>query len=153
MTAAVDALLAEVADDGPGVAVGIHRDGALVSAAVKGLACLEYGVPIGSRTRFDLASVSKQMTAACALLLHRDQVVDLDADARTWLPELRPGGVTLRHCLHHTSGLPDYEEVTLLRGDPHGALAKLPQFLGWLGAVDQTHFPRGATSPTPTPAT
>lgn len=144
-TVGVEGLLAEVASvDGPGVAVGIYRDGALVSVAARGLACLEHAGPIGSRTRFDLASVSKQMTAACALLLHRDHVVDLDADARTWLPELRPAGVTLRHCLHHTSGLPDYEEVTLLRGDPLATLARMPQLLGWLGAVDRTHFPPGS---------
>ena len=141
----IEAMLADLVEvDGPGVTVGVYRDGALASIATRGLASLEYGVPITSRTRFDLASVSKQMTAACALLLHRDGVVDVDADLRTWLPELGLDGITLRGCLHHTTGLRDYEELNWLRGDALADMAGLPQFLPWLAAATQTNFPPGS---------
>lgn len=149
MTAGADrwsaALPRDLGDaDGPGVAVGVYRDGVLASSGVSGLACLEHGVPIDTRTRFDLASVSKQMTAACALLLHSDGVVDLDADLRRWLPELRLGGLTLRGCLNHTTGLRDYEEVNPLRGAALTDLATLPQLLDWLAGATTTNFPPGS---------
>ncbi len=144
MTADVASLLSGVADGEPGVAIGIYREGVLASATVKGRACVEYAVPIGPRTGFDLASLAKQLTAACALQLHRDGVLDLDADARTWLPELRPPDVTLRHCLHHTSGLPDYEETSALRGDPVAALATLRHLLAWVSTVERTTFRPGS---------
>jgi CubicO group peptidase (beta-lactamase class C family) len=140
----IDLLLTALVDaDGPGVAVGVYRDGQLVASASQGLASLEYGVPITSGTRFDLASVSMQMTAAAALLLHRDGVVDLDADLRNWLPEVRLEGITLRGCLQHTTGLRDYTEVNLLRGGSLADMAGQHQFLDWLSATDSTSFPPG----------
>jgi CubicO group peptidase (beta-lactamase class C family) len=131
------------AADGPGLVVGMYRDGELVDCAARGLACLEHGVRIGTRTRFELASVSKQMTAACALLLHRDGVVDLDADLRRWIPELTLSGITLGGCLHHTTGLRDYEEVNRLRGRCLAELAGLPQFLHRLAGATTANFEPG----------
>lgn len=144
MEPALEGLLSGlVPADGPGIAIGVYQDGRLTSSTARGLACLEYGVPLTSRTRLDLASVSKQMTAACALLLHRDGVVHLDADLRRWLPELRLDGITMRGCLQHTTGLRDYEEVDHLRGGLYGEMSNLRQFLARLAEADDTNFPPG----------
>jgi len=97
------------AGDEPGLAVGVYADGELAVAAAAGCAVPEHGVPVTERTAFDIASVSKHMTAACLLLLARDGHLDLDADIRAGLPELRLSRpVTLRQCLTHTGGLRDY---------------------------------------------
>jgi len=106
-------------DDEPGIAVGIYSASELVSFATAGCAVPEHGVPVSERTIFDIASVSKHMTATCMLLLARDGLVDLDSDIRASLPELsltKP--VTLRHCLTHTAGLRDYLALCELAGIP-----------------------------------
>jgi CubicO group peptidase (beta-lactamase class C family) len=87
-------------DGGPGHAVGVYRDGALGAQAAAGCAVIEHDVPIGAGTIFDIASASKQFTAACLLLLQRDGMLSVDDDVRRHLPELLlPVPVTLRQCL------------------------------------------------------
>lgn len=74
---------------------------------------LNYADPISKRplqasSIFQLASVSKQFTAAAILLLKSDNKLDLDDDLTKFIPELPYQKVTLRHLLHHMSGLPNY---------------------------------------------
>lgn len=106
-------------DDEPGLAVGIYSAGELVSSATAGCAAPEHGVAVSEQTMFDIASVSKHMTATCMLLLARDSLIDLDSDIRASLPELaltKP--ITLRQCLTHTAGLRDYLSLCQLAGIP-----------------------------------
>lgn len=74
-----------------------------------GLANIEEGIAIDETTRFNVASVSKQFTAACIALLSLEGKVDLDEDIRHYLPYLPeyPDVITVRHLIHHTSGIPD----------------------------------------------
>ncbi|HTJ10790.1 MAG TPA: serine hydrolase domain-containing protein [Dinghuibacter sp.] len=63
---------------------------------------------------FRLASVTKQFTAMAVLMLARQGRLKLDDSLRQWLPDIPPRiavGVTLRHLLTHSSGLPDYEDL------------------------------------------
>lgn len=58
---------------------------------------------------FELASCSKQFTAMAIMLLREQKKLALDDELKTYLPELACyPGVTIRHLLTHTSGLPDY---------------------------------------------
>jgi CubicO group peptidase (beta-lactamase class C family) len=60
-------------------------------------------------TAADGASLAKTFTAALLIRLHREGRLDLDAPAQRLLPELPYPGITLRHLLSHSSGLPwDY---------------------------------------------
>ena len=97
-------------DDSPGCAVGIVKDGKLVYTGGFGMANLEYDEPITSKTVFRIASTSKQFTAACVVLLEEEGKLGLDDDVRKHIPELPEykQTVTLRHMLHHISGLPEY---------------------------------------------
>lgn len=54
------------------------------------------------------ASLSKQITAACAALLVRQGRLDTADVLAQWMPELPPWSrtVRVRHLIHHTSGLP-----------------------------------------------
>ena len=127
----------------PGAVIGVYRDGVLVADSAVGLASLEYALPITSDTVFDIASSSKQFTAACALLLERDGDLDLDADVRTWVPELPIGAITLRSCLQHTAGLRDYLDVSSLAGLTLGEVVDDTDFLVALARTSGLNFDPG----------
>ena len=57
---------------------------------------------------FRLASVSKQFTAMCIMMLEEQSKLNYDDNFQKYLPELKYEGVTIRHLLWHTSGMPDY---------------------------------------------
>ncbi len=120
---AVDAIFADLTEPGsPGCALGVYRDGKIVYAKGYGLANLEEDVPITPRSVFDIASVSKQFTAASIVLLERQGKLRLDDDIRKYVPELpdyssRGGGkITILQLLNHTSGLRDYGNLFPLAG-------------------------------------
>jgi CubicO group peptidase (beta-lactamase class C family) len=114
----VDRVFAFIEADAPGCALGVIRDGRLAYGTGYGLANLDWAVPIGTSTVFDIASVSKQFTATAVALLDMDGVLSLDDDVRRWVPELPDYGapITLRHLLNHTSGLRDYLTLLNLAG-------------------------------------
>jgi CubicO group peptidase (beta-lactamase class C family) len=113
-SAAVDRLFSEWQSRGsPGAAVIVIRDGIVLKKAGYGLADLERGVPIGTDTAFRLGSVSKQFTAMAVMMLQEEGRLEYDEPITRYLPELsRFGdGITIRHLLTHTAGLPDYYDV------------------------------------------
>lgn len=59
-------------------------------------------------TAFQLASASKQFTAMAILILMKDGKLRLDDPLQRFIPELPYPGVTIRHLLNHTSGVPNY---------------------------------------------
>ena len=116
--ARVDSIFAFATSTTPGCAVSVMRNGKIEYAQGYGMADLEHGVRITPATPFYMASVSKQFTAAAINLLVLDGKVSLDDDARTYVPELPSFGrtITIRHLLHHTSGLRDYLTLFSMRG-------------------------------------
>lgn len=114
----VDKIFAEYGASSPGCALGVVRDGGLVYSKGYGLASLEHGVPLTPQSVFDIGSVAKQFTAASILLLAQDGKLSLDDDVRKFVPEMPDYGtpITLRHLLHHTSGIRDYIALLTLGG-------------------------------------
>jgi CubicO group peptidase (beta-lactamase class C family) len=104
--------------DRPGAAVAVVHDGRIVLERGYGSAQLEYGVPITPATVFHVASVSKQFATFAVVLLARDGRLSLDDDIRTHLPELHDFGstITVRHLIHHTSGIRDQWELLMMAG-------------------------------------
>ncbi|HEX2191247.1 MAG TPA: serine hydrolase domain-containing protein, partial [Longimicrobiaceae bacterium] len=98
--------------DGPGIAVGVARDGREVFSRQYGLADLATRRPIDAATPFYLASVSKPLTALAVQLLVRDGRLRYDDSVARLLPELAgiDPRITVHHLLAHTSGLRDYYE-------------------------------------------
>ena len=108
---AIDSLFAEYdRSDAPGFAVGVIQGGELVYAKGFGSANLDYHIPISTESVFNLASLSKQMTAACIALLIQQGKVSLDADVKTYISEFPdyPGPVKVKHLIYMTSGLNEY---------------------------------------------
>lgn len=104
----------------PGFAVGVIERGHLVYARGFGQANLDDDVPIGPRTAFHLASLSKQFTAAAVALLILDGKLSLDDPVAKYLPEAAKFGPDLKvkHLVYMTSGLPDYGTLKRRSGDP-----------------------------------
>jgi len=57
---------------------------------------------------FQLASVSKQFTAAAIMLLNERNKIKLSDTVNTYFPDFPYQNVTIKNLLHHTSGLPKY---------------------------------------------
>jgi CubicO group peptidase (beta-lactamase class C family) len=102
----------------PGCALAVVRDGRVVYTRGYGMANLDHDIVITPSSVFHVASVSKQFTAAAVLLLARDGKLSLDDDVRKHIPELPDFGatITVRHLIHHTSGLRDQWELLTLAG-------------------------------------
>jgi D-alanyl-D-alanine carboxypeptidase len=93
----------------PGLALAVIRDNRVIKEQAYGLASLEFGVPVTVDTPFVLASMTKIFTASAIMLLVQEGKITLDEPVVKVLPQLpaKWADVTIRHCLAHTSGLPD----------------------------------------------
>ena len=101
--------------EGPGGAVAVIRDGAVLARHAWGFADLEKRVPFSPSTLMPICSITKEFT--CAVLL--DQAGDpavLDKAVASWLPALE--GVVPRtvDLCNNQSGLRDYYALTVLCG-------------------------------------
>ena len=86
----IDALFARYTKPGsPGAVVAVAQGGEVEICKGYGLASIELGVPIGPKTRFRIASVSKQFTVSAALMLAAEGKLDLEASPHQYLPELK----------------------------------------------------------------
>lgn len=115
----VDALFSRYTQPGsPGAVVGVMRQGEIELCKGYGLASIELGVPIGPKTRFRIASVSKQFTVTAALTLAAEGKLALADPPHKYLKELAPLAVTIDQMMRNSSGLPDFLELLRLGG--HG---------------------------------
>ena len=76
-----------------------------------GFSNFEKRIPLDTTNIFELASVSKQFTAMVIMMLKEEGKLDYDDSLSTYVPGLPYKGITIRHLLTHTSGLPDYQNV------------------------------------------
>jgi CubicO group peptidase (beta-lactamase class C family) len=99
----------------PGVAVAIVRGGEVVKAQGYGLANVEHQVAVRPETIFQSGSVGKQFTSTAVMLLVEEGKLALSDPLTRFFPEAPAPwrGITVRHLLTHTSGLPDYGPETV----------------------------------------
>jgi CubicO group peptidase (beta-lactamase class C family) len=96
----------------PGAAVMVIKDGGIVYSGGFGYANIEEQTRIDANSTFRLGSVSKQFTAMAVMVLADEGKLDYDDLVIRYIPELNGyPGVTIRHLLTHTSGMPDYYDV------------------------------------------
>jgi CubicO group peptidase (beta-lactamase class C family) len=107
---AIDSALVEQRLVGAMVMVAHH--GAIIHRRAAGWADREAGIPVRDNTIFRLASVSKTIVSAAAMVLADQGKLPLDAPVRRWLPAFAPrladgriADITVRHLLTHTAGL------------------------------------------------
>ncbi len=99
----------------PGLSVAVLRGDTVLLARGYGFANVEHRVPASDSTIYQSGSVGKQFTAAAVVMLSQDGRLGLDDPIVRHLPEggRTWQGVTVRHLLAHTSGIPDYTDSTL----------------------------------------
>lgn len=86
----------------------IAQEGKLIFHDQYGLADFQTQTALTDTHAFQLASLSKQFTAAAVLLLVEEKMIYLDDTIGLYFPNFPYPNITLRHLLHHTSGLPKY---------------------------------------------
>jgi len=96
----------------PGLTLAVVLNGTVTKMQGYGVANLEHDVPVRPDTVFELASVSKQFTATAIMVLVEAGKVQLDEPILSYLPRGPETwkGITVRHLLTHTSGLPTLGE-------------------------------------------
>jgi len=118
---AIDAFISErmINDDIPGVSVVLVENGQVVRYLVKGITGKDQE-PVTPQTIFALGSVSKSFTGLAILQLAEEGRLKLDDRVVRHLPWFRTldpdrsNQITIRHLLHHISGLSSYDGNTLL---------------------------------------
>jgi CubicO group peptidase (beta-lactamase class C family) len=122
--AAVPAAMDE--HEAPGGVFVLVADGRIVLAEGFGRTALEGGQPVdASRTRFDVGSVAKLVTASAVMQQVERGTLDLDEDVNTYLatfeiPATYPEPVTPSHLLTHTAGFAEHFLVGMWADGPGG---------------------------------
>jgi D-alanyl-D-alanine carboxypeptidase len=110
--ARIDAIVeaARSAQKIPGVTLLVDHRGRRIVARGYGLADVENGVSARLDTIYQIASLTKQFTAAAILQLVDQGRLRLDDDVTSLVPGLhvRGGRVTVHHLLSHTHGIVEY---------------------------------------------
>src|SRR4051812_31670906 len=95
----------------PGAAVLIAKDGKVLLRKAYGLANLELDVPMRPDMVFEIASVTKQFTAAAVLLLQERGKLSVNDEITKYMPDYPTHGqrITIDHLLSHSSGIPELD--------------------------------------------
>lgn len=102
----------------PGGQVLVRQNGEIIHNRCFGYANLEHEIPVEVDTRFHVASVSKQVTVLCILLLQEEGKLSVDHDIRAYVSDLVAFDetVTIRNLMNNTSGIRDQWELLMLSG-------------------------------------
>src|SRR3984893_5053476 len=95
-----------------------ERNGQVLIEKSYGMAFEEWQIPDSPETRFEIASVSKQFTAAAILQLADRGKLNVEDPVSKYYPESPSSwnGMTIHHLLTHTSGLPENEWENFYKG-------------------------------------
>ncbi len=87
----------------PSVSAAVFTEEGVVWSSALGLADVETGEEATPKHVYRIGSITKTFTAVCVMQLRDAGQVDLDAQLRTYIPEVPPGP-TVRQALAHLSG-------------------------------------------------
>ena len=86
----------------------VAKNGKILYSNYIGYANFKKKDPINNASIFQLASVSKQFTAAAIMLLYERNQLQLTDTVNNYFPNFPYKNVTIKNLLNHTSGLPKY---------------------------------------------
>lgn len=122
----------------PGTAIFIQKNNL---QTYQGYANVSDKTPIDETTNFRMASVSKQFTAACIILLKNSKLVSYNDKLNRFFPSFKNGDkVSIWHLLTHTSGLYDYENLI-----PENQTEQVTDadVVRWVGETEEMNFAPG----------
>lgn len=104
--------------EGAGGQVLVTYKGETIFEKCYGYANIELQVPMTQDSLFHVASVTKQFTAMCILILHERGLLNVNDDVRKYIPDLIrfPQSLTIKQMLNHASGLREYYDLFYLGG-------------------------------------
>lgn len=115
LTQKLDSLFrANISPDKAGAALLLIKDGKTIYKKGFGLANIENKTSVTASTNFRMASVSKQFTAACIILLENRKLLSYEDNLLKFFPDFNKqvgSVIQIKHLLTHTSGIKDYEEL------------------------------------------
>lgn len=88
----------------------VAEDGKILMEKAIGKRSFEQNVLLFPSDIFELASVSKQFTSMVLMMCQEKNLLSFDDPVEKYL-EIPYKGITIRHLLTHTSGLPDYQAI------------------------------------------
>ncbi len=104
----IDSLLSSIADFS--AVVFVAENGNPVYQKAVGFRDFDKNIPLQTTDIFELASISKQFTSMIIMMLKEKGKLSYSDPLEKYI-DLPYKGVTIRHLLTHTSGLPDYMDV------------------------------------------
>lgn len=125
----------------PGSAVLTIKNGKNFEESFSGYLDVKKNLKINKNTNFRMASVSKQFTAACIIILKNQGKLNYNDFLTKFFPDFKTGNkVTIKHLLTHSSGLIDYENLI-----PENQKEQISDadVLDWVGKVDSLYFEPG----------
>ena len=135
-----------VQDDEPGLSIGVVSRGKPILNAHYGLMNLDYGMKTSDSTLYNLASVSKHITALGILLLEAEGKLRLQDKVSDHVPGLSGEfkNVTINQLLHHTSGVPSTDNLLLFAGMSMDTPWTMAEELELLKRYSQLNFEPGS---------
>jgi CubicO group peptidase (beta-lactamase class C family) len=131
--------------DSPGCSLAVIQDGEIIYKRGYGMADLERNVPLSPASVFDIGSMGKQFTAMLIAILARQGALALDDSLLKYFPEMpayvQP--VTLRHLIHHTSGIRDYTTLMYFSGMRFENFYYEEEFLDLIFRQKELNYPPG----------
>ncbi|MDA3613606.1 serine hydrolase [Polluticaenibacter yanchengensis] len=107
----------------PGLQVAVVQKGKIAFSKSYGTANIQDSIPVDNRSVFAINSITKVFTGVAIMQLVEKQLLSLSAPVSQYLDLPKQwSGVTVRHLLTHTSGLPD---VLKLMDPQTGSLGSL----------------------------
>ncbi|HWY12558.1 MAG TPA: serine hydrolase domain-containing protein [Bacteroidia bacterium] len=104
----LDTLFSKMSASGFNGAVIVAKDGEVIYQKAFGYADKKNNIPVSDTTSFQLASVSKVITATAVMTLVEKGLIKLDDTFASYFPEFPYTTITIKELLAHRSGLPNY---------------------------------------------
>lgn len=119
-----DKLFSEILEDGPGYMIGVIKNQNILFQKGYGMANLEHQIPITAKTVFNVASLSKQFTAACIALLILDQKLSLEDPINQHIDNIPKSyeSIKVKHLMYMCSGLQEYYDCERKNGTDWSSL-------------------------------
>jgi CubicO group peptidase (beta-lactamase class C family) len=126
--ARIDKIFSGWNESTPGGVIQLTREGQTIYQKAFGMADLEHNARVTTESIFEAGSVSKQFTAAAALLLVEQGKIKFTDNLLIYFPDFPAYGkdITIEHLFHHTSGLRDWGSVAQIGGWPRGTRVYTP---------------------------
>jgi len=125
--------------------VAVVKEGRVVLSKGFGMANLEYDIPLTPATILNIGSVSKQFTALAIFMLQDQGKLSIEDDIRDHIPYVPDLGakITIRHLIHHSSGLRENLNGLILAGWGVEDVMTLEHTVQFISRMQERNFAPG----------